>query len=209
MKGLSPRLQAIRTRMLAHRSVPYKDLQRLADAGDGLAALFLARRIQSMDAPALVPDAIHYYASAAYAGRTAAVKPLIELLSAATGLSASTLDQARTGLEAQADHRHPDAIVALARFYGPQPIFGNEPGLARAYLMRSANSGSSRAALDLAILLIGDGSPSGADRSEAIKYLGIARQVGDVGAIAIADSLLRLLDPPQPAPAAIALEVSR
>ena len=199
-RHLSAGLQGIRRRMLAHGTVSYHDLQLLADANDGLAAFFLAQRIEAANKSELAAAAIHYYAMAAFDGRASAVRPLIALLNQYGGqLPAATLKQASDGLNAQADHNNALAANSLVHFYGDNPIFGDEPTAVKRLLAKAAGAGDGNAALNLSIILMGaDQSPpvtglAPSARADALRYLQVAEAYGDLGTRTIAENLMRQL----------------
>ena len=193
MRELGPELRKIRTRMFDDATkVSYRSLQRLADAGDGLAAMLIGRRILDEANPALNASAVHYFALAAYNGRAAAIQPLATLLGQiGTTLSPALLSQAQQALEVQADHHQPLAIEALVRFYGSEPIFGADPTRVEAYLAKLGEIGRVEAVLDLGVSAMAAGATS-----DAIRYLEAAALSADLRTRVTAENLLRQLRAP-------------
>lgn len=184
-------MKEIRNRMVAREQVSYEQLQALADSGDDLAAYFLARQIEESGKPESGMAAVHYYARAAYAGRAAAVRPMVKLLDAqGPGFGANLLADARAALEAQAAADNEIAVDALVRYYIQGTPFGSDPARAEDLLKRSADGGNARIALELAMQLL-SGSPTAQQRSDARRYLELAALSDNLGTRTVAENLLR------------------
>ncbi len=189
----SAQLQGIRKRMIGHRKVSYRELQLLADRGDGLAALYVAKRLSTN--PAHNADTIHYYTIACTTGRAGAVAPLArQLKSASNGVSKVRLDQAEATLLQHAARRNPVAIDALVKFYAAGEPFGTNPQEAERLRREAAKGGDSKVALDLAIAMISEGLLDEDEKSEARRYLEIAEKSPELSVKTVAAAVLRQLD---------------
>jgi TPR repeat protein len=187
-------LRASRARMVAKKRVSFAELRSLADAGDGLAAYFLAKRIEERNDPTLASDAAHYYALAAYSGRQAGVRPLVRLLKASgSQISPTRLAHVEVALAAQARSGNLVAIEALAGFYEAGTPFGQKPAEARDLYLQLAQHGDSQAAFDLAVSLLQQ-SPEDEDRRRIRRLLDIAAQSETPGLRATAQTLIRQLE---------------
>ncbi|MDB5540318.1 MAG: hypothetical protein JWQ89_2045 [Devosia sp.] len=193
-KAVDP-LKLIRNRMIAGKEVSYKEMQRLADAGDDLAQFNLARRIEEENDPGTVARAARYYRMAAENGRSSALKPLIRLLNAgALDEEPKNLALARDVLEkltAKGDAVARDGLIAMYRAGTP---FGLDLAHADELLVASAEGGDSKAALDLAFALL-SGAPEPAEIEAAKGYLKIAAASETLNIRTMAENLLRTLEP--------------
>jgi len=186
-------LQSIRKRMISQRSVSYRELQTLADKGDGLAALFVGKRLSGN--PNLTADAIHYYTIACSTGRAGAVGPLVSLLARdPTGISQARLSYAERTLRDHAARLNPVAMAALIRFYKSGHPFGLNPKVAEELQRRAAKGGDGKTALDLAISMISEGLPDESNKNEALNYLHIAEKSSDLKVKTIAAAVVRSLE---------------
>jgi hypothetical protein len=185
-------LRNIRAKMVSRRRVSFADMRLLADTGDGLAALLLAKRIESLKDPKLSADAVHYYSRAAYAGRVSAIPALVRLLrTAGVKLDANKLKQAETALQAHVGKNSDVATNALANFYRSGAPFGLKPGEAERLLRASAERGNLQAAFDVAVALLVQ-TPRTADMTDdALKYLEMAKASDKPGLRAMAETLAR------------------
>jgi hypothetical protein len=199
LKNLPPELLATHKRLVAHKAIPYKALQALADAGDQMGAYTLAGRLETSNDPNLLPAAAHYYSMAAFNGRIIAVRPLVGLLDASgEGFNAKVLKSAQDALEKQAQHRNPEATAALIRFYGAKPIFGSDPKRLRYILARAAKTGDGKAALDLAVAVMSSGKLTEAGKADALNFLQLARHSDNLGIQTMAENLIRQVEAPAP-----------
>jgi TPR repeat protein len=188
----SLQLQAIRRRMISHRRVTYSEIQMLADRGDGLAALFVAKRLSND--PDLIADAIHYYTIACSTGRAGAVSPLVGLLGRSPpGMSAARLEQAEKTLRDHAARRNPVAIAGLIKFYSTGLPFGRKPDEAQKLQRDAAKGGDAKVALDLAISMISEGLSGESEKAEAMNYLRIAEKSPDLKIKTVAATVGRSL----------------
>ncbi|MEK1888624.1 MAG: hypothetical protein AAAB35_13860 [Phyllobacterium sp.] len=189
----SAQLQSIRKRMISQRSVAYREVQTLADKGDGLAALFVGKRLSAN--PDLTADAIHYYTIACSTGRAGAVGPLVSLLARdPANLSEARLRYAETTLRDHAARGNPVAAAALIRFYKSGHPFGLNLKVAEDLQRQAAKGGDGKTALDLAIAMISEGLPDESDRAEALNYLHIAERSNDLKVKTIAAAVVRSLE---------------
>ncbi|KQV70462.1 hypothetical protein [Rhizobium sp. Root1220] len=189
----SAQLQEIRKRMISHRRVSYRELQMLADHGDGVAALFVAKTLAAK--PALNADTIHYYTIASSTGRAGAVAPLARhLASASDRVSKARLDQAEATLLQHAARKNPVAIAALLKFYAKGEPFGPEPQQVERLQREAAKGGNTKVALDLAIAMISEGLSDDEEKSEARSYLAIAETSKELSVKTVAAAVLRKLE---------------
>ena len=185
-------LRNIRAKMVSKRRVSFADMRLLADTGDGLAALLLAQRIESIGDPKLSADAVHYYSRAAYAGRASAVPALVRLLrTAGVKLDANKLKQAETALKTHAGRDSEVATNALAKFYRTGAPFGLKPEEAERLLRDLAESGNLQAAFDVAVTLLTQGRRNANAKEDALKYLEMAKASDKPGLRAMAETLAR------------------
>lgn len=188
-------LKQIRNRMIAGKSVSYKELQRLADSGDDLAQLNLAKRIEADNDPASIDAAARYYRRAAENGRTSAVRPLIRLLNADVFLDQpKNLASSQELLEKLAAGGDPVARDGLIGMYRAGKPFGLDPARADELLVAAAKGGDAKAALDLAFALL-SGTPEPAEIEEAKGYLKVAAASDTLNIRTMAENLLRTLEP--------------
>lgn len=193
-KAVDP-LKLIRNRMIAGKQVSYKEMLRLADSGDDLAQLHLAKRIEADNDPATLDAAARYYRRAAENGRSSAVRPLLRLLNAnvfeGQPKNLASAQELLEKLTAKGDAVARDGLIAMYRTGTP---FGLNPARADELLVAAAESGDSKAALDLAFALLG-GAPDPAEIDQAKGYLKIAALSDTLNVRTMAENLLRTLDP--------------
>ncbi|CAN7419545.1 hypothetical protein LJR016_002615 [Devosia sp. LjRoot16] len=188
-------LKQIRNRMVAGKDVSYKDMQTLADSGDDLAQLHLAKRIEAENDPATLDAAARYYRRAAENGRTSAVRPLIRLLNADVFLDQpKNLTSSQELLEKLAADGNAAARDGLIAMYRAGKPFGLDPARADELLVASAKGGDAKAALDLAFTLL-SGTPDAAKIEEAKGYLKVAAASDTLNIRTMAENLLRTLEP--------------
>jgi TPR repeat protein len=193
-KAVDP-LKQIRSRVIAGKEVSYKELQTLADSGDALGQLLLAKRIEAENDPATLDAAARYYRRAAENGRMSAVRPLIRLLNADVFLDqpknlTSSLELLEK-LAADGDATARDGLIAMYRAGKP---FGLDAARADALLVASADGGDAKAALDLAFALL-SGTPEPAEIEKAKGYLKVAAASETLNIRTMAENLLRTLEP--------------
>lgn len=188
-------LKQIRNRMISGKDVSSTELQRLADTGDDLAQLNLARRIEADNDPATIDAAARYYRRAAENGRTSAVRPLIRLLTADVFLDQpKNLTSSQELLEQLAADGNTTARDGLIAMYRAGKPFGLNPARADELLVASAKGGDAKAALDLAFVLL-SGTPDAAKIDEAKGYLKVAAASDALNIRTMAENLLRTLEP--------------
>jgi len=193
-KPIDP-MKQIRNRMIAGKEVSYKDMQALADSGDDLAQLHLAKRIEADNDPATLDAAARYYRRAAENGRTSAVRPLIRLLNADVFLDQpKNLTSSQELLEKLAADGNATARDGLIGMYRTGKPFGLDPTRADALLVAAAKGGDAKAALDLAFALL-SGTPQTAEIEEAKDYLKVAAASDTLNIRTMAENLLRTLEP--------------
>lgn len=198
--ALSPRLEAVRKKVIARKSVPYSDLQALADAGDSLGAYSLGKVIMAKGKPDLLSHALHYFAFAAMYDRDYAVSPMVQILARKDAtMQPAHLRQAEKALLRQATDGNDKALESLVRFYRLGQPFGSKPKEATELLEARAGKSDGAAAYQLAVLLLsGDGREDAEARQEAIRYLTIAREDGNIGIRAAAFNLIQTLSDEKP-----------
>lgn len=188
-------MKEIRNRMVAGKDVSYRDLQALADSGDDLAQLHLAKRIEADNDPKTIDAAARYYRRAAENGRTSAIRPLIRLLNADVFLdqpkNLASSQELLEKLAADGDAVARDGLIAMYRSGKP---FGLDPARADDLLVASAKGGDAKAALDLAFALL-SGTPEPAEIEEAKGYLKVAAASETLNVRTMAENLLRTLEP--------------
>jgi hypothetical protein len=188
-------LKQIRNRMIAGKDVSYKELQTLADSGDDLAQLNLAKRIEADNDPETIDAAARYYRRAAENGRTSALRPLIRLLNADVFLdqpkNLASSQELLEKLAADGDAVARDGLIAMYRAGKP---FGLNPARADELLVASAKGGDAKAALDLAFVLL-SGTPEPAEIEAAKGYLKVAAASETLNIRTMAENLLRTLEP--------------
>jgi len=189
----SVELQSIRRRMIARQRVSYKELQLLADMGDGVAAIYVAKRLAAN--PKLQADAVHYYTIACSTGRAGAVAPLSRLLSSTTGsVSDPRLVQAEQTLRDHAARGNPVAVAQLIKFYKSGHPFGTKPEEVIRYERQAADSGDAKTALNMAISMISQGLTSEQEKNEARQFLVTAQKSAEPSTKAVAGAVLRRLE---------------
>ncbi|WP_055048766.1 hypothetical protein [Devosia sp. A16] len=188
-------MKLIRNRMIAGKKVSYRELQALADSGDDLAQLNLAKRIEADHDPETIDAAARYYRRAAENGRTSAIRPLIRLLNADVFLDQpKNLAASRDLLEKLAGDGDAVARDGLIAMYRTGKPFGLDPTRADELLVAAAKGGDAKAALDLAFALL-SGTPEPAQIEEAKGYLKLAAASDTLNVRTMAENLLRTLSP--------------
>ncbi|KQW29594.1 hypothetical protein ASE36_14340 [Rhizobium sp. Root274] len=190
-------LQATRKNLLAGKRVTYRQLQALADAGDGVGAFKLAERIQQQGDPKLATDALHYYSLAAFDGRGYAVRHMLNILADdQVQLSPSHLASAEAALRNQAKKGNEIAVDGLIKLYSQGRPFGEKRGELEALLASGAGKKNGDTAFRMAVMLLSQPSRTPEQTEQAARYLGIARHKGSVGMKAAASNLLAQLTEP-------------
>lgn len=186
-------MRLIRNKMVSGAKVTTGQLQQLADSGDDLAAYNLGKRLEEEADPAQLPVAIGYYSRAVEGGRDFAIRPIVRLLEADVGADDPDLmAHSETLLTSKAIG---DAFVrdALIRMYRAGKPFGLHPDKAEAMLSAAAEAGDSKAALDIAFVLL-TGTPDATSIEIARAYLKIAATSDTLNVRTMAENLLRSLD---------------
>lgn len=201
----NPGLKDLRRSMLKGRELSDRELQTLADAGEGLAAARYAKRLEARDDPAFLDDAAHYYAIAVYMGRDFAVPRLVAILGKPEAeFGPARLRNIRAVLDRAVRKGNPVAAAGLADLLLKGERFGTDAPLARDLLLAAAEAGDAKAALRLALGLIrgSDGLPP--DPEVARRALELAAANPDPGVQAMVATLQRQLSGgdavPAPAP---------
>lgn len=183
-------LRIIRKRMVSHQAASYRQLQLLADHGDGWAAMKVAKQLYGQ--PALVGDAIHYFTIAASTGRSGAVKPLIALLGRIDGktINPVRIDAAERTLERHAAKGDIAATQGLLRLYGRGRPFGDSDRKLASMRASAADHGDTSAALQEAMALLSLVDGKSLHRKKIESYLLIAASAEDLKTRSVAASLL-------------------
>jgi TPR repeat protein len=192
---VEPYLVTLRKRMVAGDSLTTAELRELADSGDSLAAMKFAALLEGLEDPAVLPDAVHYYAMAVYLGRDYGISRLVALMSSRdVVLSPTRLKNAEQALVRLSEGGDAKAALALADMYAQGWPFTADPVTAQHWLAAAADNGSTDAAqrLALAALLPRSGAP--ADPVAVRAALDLLAASGDPGKVAIAQTLLAQLD---------------
>jgi TPR repeat protein len=189
-------LQALRKSMVAGKDIGGSGLQQLADAGDGLAAFRFAQQLEATpdSKPAVIA---HYYAIAAYTGRSFAVSSLVRMLKAhGASFPPATLQQALDALTVQAKSGHVGAGAALGQMYVTGEPFGHDLEKAQMYLALMPEGKNPKAALRLGITLLSDPEDKAQGHPAARAALAKAAAGSDLGTSLTATTLLGQLDTP-------------
>ncbi|NTE88252.1 hypothetical protein [Agrobacterium rubi] len=185
-------LRDARKRMVKKQRISYRQLQVLADRGDSLAAMLVAKQLY--EKPELAKDALHYFTMAAAAGRSGAVKPLVALVRKIDPEPANRkrLDAAETVLRAHAARGDEAAFEGLMGAYRSGTPFENSPAKYAAFRASAAHRGNATAALEEAISLISTNGLT-TKRSEIEAYLVVAERSDDLKTQSVAGALRRKL----------------
>ncbi|XUY27092.1 hypothetical protein RMR21_001580 [Agrobacterium sp. rho-8.1] len=185
-------LRDARKRMVKNQRISYRQLQVLADRGDSLAALLVAKQLYQK--PEFAKDSLHYFTMAAAAGRSGAVKPLVALVRKIQPDSANQkrLDAAESALRAHAARGDEAAFEGLMTAYRSGTPFENSLAKYAEFRASAAHRGNATAALEEAISLI-SASGTTAKRSEIEAYLVVAERSSDLKTQSVAGALRRKL----------------
>ena len=188
----SPSLKALRKSMLAGQDLSDLQLQRLADAGEGLAAARYAKRLEERNDPAFVDDAAHYYSIAVFQGRDFAVPRLLATLTDRRAeFGPARLRNIRAVLERAARRGDERAAEGLAEVLLKGAPFPADIARARELLLLAAEAGNTRAAMNLALSHIRGEPGLPPDPEAAVPALEIALASPEPGVRAMALSLAR------------------
>lgn len=148
----SPSLKALRKSMLAGRELSDVQLQRLADAGEGLAAARYGKRLEERDDPAFIDDAAHYYSIAVYQGRDFALPRLLATLTDSDAeFTEGRLQNIRAVLDRAARRGDAKAAAGLAEMLMKGDPYEIDIPRARELLLMAAAAGDAKAAMKLAL----------------------------------------------------------
>jgi TPR repeat protein len=187
-------LKDLRRSMLAGRDLSDKQLQTLADAGEGLAAARYAKRLEARKDAAFLDDAAHYYSIAVYMGRDFALPRLIALLgSPEAEFSPARLRNIQAVLERAARKGNPVAAAGLAELLLKEAPFGQDIPQARDLMLQAAQAGDAKAAIRLALAEMSGASGLPPDREVALEALELAMTSPEPGVQAMALTLSRQL----------------
>lgn len=188
------KLQHDRKRMLHDQHLSFREMQALADAGDGLAAFRYANRLMALDDPSVVGDAALYYASAVFTGRDYALGPLIRILERPDlDVSDRRLNHLENAIRTMAVQGYTKAREALTSFYESGEPFGHHPERARSLLLELAEAGDGTAAVQIGSKALQDPSLVAPKRLRAI-LTRAAAEADTLGTRTAAKSILAQLD---------------
>ncbi|MDB5658924.1 MAG: hypothetical protein JWS10_1539 [Cypionkella sp.] len=193
------RLKTLHNRMIAKQELKDRELQELADSGDGLAAFYYARRLEETGKTSALPSATHYYAMASYLDREFAIHRLIALMkSPEVKLSDAQIKGGKDALVKLANAGNTTAALGLADLYAAGQPFPQDAAESRYWLLRAAKSGDANAAQKLAqsAIMPPDGSPPDVPTARAALALMVASN--EPGKVAMAQTLLARLDATDP-----------
>lgn len=198
----SASLQATRRKMISGAEMSPRELQALADAGDGLAAFRFGKILEERGDPDPTGIAAHYFAIAAYTGRAFAVPPLARLLRSDGAMYGKS--RLRNGLNAmtvQALSGNALAATLLGQMYADGAPFGYDLAKAETFLGMTTGGGSPKAILHLGLALMSDPSDASTGHTGARSALILAAAGDDLAVRVTAENLLRLIDEmPKPQP---------
>lgn len=190
-----PYLEQLHKRMVAGEDLTTTELRDLADSGDSLAAIKFAERLEAMDNPAVLPDAVHYYAMAVWLGRDYGRSRLVALMSSReVVLSPARQETAKQALARLSQQGDGDAALALAQMYQQGWPFAADPAEAQHWLSVAADNGSSEAVEKMAMAALLPQAGDVADPEAMRAALDLLAASGDPGKIAIAQNLLAQLE---------------
>lgn len=185
-----PWLKDLRKSMLKGQELSDRELQTLADAGEGLAAARYAKRLEARKDPAFLDDAAHYYSIAVYMDRDFALPRLISLVAAPNAeFSPARLRNLRAVLERATRDGNPVAVAGLARLLLDGEPFGADVPRARELLLVAAQAGDADAAVELALSYIQGAPGLPPDPQAAREALELAANSPDPGVQAMALTL--------------------
>ena len=185
-------LRNARKLMVNNKRIPYRQMQALADRGDSLAALLIAKQLY--EKPELSNDSLHYFTMAAFAGRAGAVKPMLALVRKAepTPSNRKRLEAAEAALKAHAARGDEAAFEGLMSAYRSGTPFENSAEKYADLRAKAALKGNSVAALEEAISLMSL-ADSATKKEEIEAYLVVAERAGDLKTQSVAGALRRKL----------------
>lgn len=186
----SPRLKDLRRSMLAGRELSDRQLQVLADAGEGLAAARYARRLEERGQVEYLDDAAHYYSIAVHADRAFAIPRLVAILRGGKAeFGPARLRNIGWVLDRESA-RDPIAAAGLAELLIRGEPFGQDVTRARALLLSAAEAGDFKAAIRLAQSHFAGAPGLPPDPEGARPALELALSSPDPGVQSIARTLL-------------------
>ena len=188
-------LRIARDRMVKDQSVSADNLRALADAGDGIAALRLIKRLDAEGRDAAPANLAHYYGIAASTGRVTGLFGLVRTLER---VDPSSTSQARLKLlksivVAYARAGNPVASAAMMRFHLAERPFGPMPDEITRLATSARGTGNAVIALQLAGELIQTGWENPAALAQAEIYLTRALKSESVRIKLIAGNFLPVL----------------
>jgi TPR repeat protein len=190
--ALNPTLKALRERMVAGSHLSFAEMRGLADAGDSLAALRYAKRLEALGDASVLDDAVHYYAMALYDGRDGAISPVVSLLDATRNvLPPARLRAIERSIQSSSRHGNRPATAALAQMYLKGSPFGPNRPEALRLLAELAEDGDAQAALDLSMLFLSEKAPDPEAREKVQTYLILASTSTDLSVRTMAENLMR------------------
>ncbi|GIT91565.1 hypothetical protein JANAI62_20220 [Jannaschia pagri] len=191
----SPALIETRRRMARKQPVTIDALRALADAGDGIAALALARRFVEEQRRVRPENLAHYFGLAAATGRVGGLIGLTEVLDKIAPDTASPARMAllKRTVVAYARAGNPIAVDALLRFDRTGRPFGPLDEDLERLLTDARDAARTQIALHLASAALDAGWDDPTRLIEADRYLAVAETVGPVTTKAAIGNLRSLI----------------
>ncbi len=189
---VDPRLKDARKRMYQGGRVSRGELQALADAGDGNAALFLISRLEEAGTDVSASGLAHYYGVAAATGRVAGLVGLLRVLreSDTTTFGETRLAVLRDIIVAYANAGNSIAAAALLDFHARRAPFGPMPEVVKGL----ARDGNPIVALHEANRLMQANWNDPDELERARGYLETASGSGSVRASVFATTMISVID---------------
>lgn len=199
---LPSRLRPIRKAMVGGAEMSDADLRSLAERGDGLAALWLTKRLVAEGLPEHKAEIAFLASIAAGAGRVSTLDEMIEALYLLQPgqLPRAKLRKVIRVLYAHAWAGNTRALGAVIDLNGPDRLFGAMSETTRDRLLATGRElGTGQIELRLALKLLTETPDDAAARTRALGYLIRAERMGDLAVRTMAQNLRRTLgDSPAP-----------
>lgn len=189
-------LRPLRKAMVAGSAMSDADLRRLAERGDGLAALRLTKRLMSHGLATNAEDIAYFASIAAGAGRVSTLDDMIAALYllAPDQLPREKLRKTIRVLYAHAWAGNTRALGAVIDLNGPDQLFGAMSEKTRNKLLdKGRELGTGQIELRLAIKELSEAPDDATTRTRVAGYLIRAERMGDLAVQTIARNLRRRL----------------
>lgn len=189
-------LKAVRKRLNQKKSVRYRDLQALADLGDGNAAFQLAKILDESGKPDLIGDAAHYFGIAAATDRGGAIFGMVrslEMLDSET-VSPGRLRNLRYVLLKYAKAGNSIAADALIRFHQTGHPFGSLTNEINNIVLKRGGPAVAPVALLLASEILQAPAQTEPELELARTYLRTATKATSLRVRATAENMIPVVD---------------